>query len=150
MIITTPCIVDAANAIAKGSEFLASRGLDWPLAEVAGRKVHKCCVSDAEHAVRAAADGTLVVGADGVGRWSTNGRVIFDDMAALFIALGLGEGLDLAATREAHDTETRQFIEQYRASQPAEASPEELAEMRAAFGPGETVIDVISGRVTQL
>ena len=34
----------------------------------------------------------------------------------------------------------------YRASQPAEASAEEQYEMRAAFGPGVEVVDIITGR----
>jgi hypothetical protein len=46
--------------------------------------------------------------------------------------------------------ETRQVIQAYIARQPAQPSDEELAEMRAAFGPGEVVVDVISGRRTQL
>tara|TARA_R100001198_G_C5064497_1_gene113844 strand:- start:109 stop:483 length:375 start_codon:yes stop_codon:yes gene_type:complete len=38
------------------------------------------------------------------------------------------------------------FFAQYRASQPAQPSSEERFEARAAFGPGQTVVDAITGR----
>jgi hypothetical protein len=148
--ITTPCAVCAAHAELKNSAFFADRGMDWPTTEVAGRTVHKTCASEIEHLARNAADGTLAVGPDGIGRWTTNNSVIPGDCAALFAAFDLAPGLDLAATAAARDTETAAFLAAYRASQPATASPEEIADMRAAFGPGETVVDIITGRTTQL
>jgi hypothetical protein len=50
------------------------------------------------------------------------------------------------AAREADDDK---FFAEYRKNQ-RPLSGEELFEMRAAFGPGETVVDVISGRKTKL
>jgi hypothetical protein len=148
--ITTPCVVCATHARLKGSEFFASRGLDWPTRTVAGHTVHLTCDDEVENLYRYAKDGTLAISADGVARWTTNGTVIPADCAALFAALGLADDLDLAATTAARDTETAAFLADYRASQPATASAEEIAGMTAAFGPGETVVDIISGRVTQL
>jgi hypothetical protein len=44
------------------------------------------------------------------------------------------------------DIEQDKAIEAYRASQPAQPSAEEMFEMRAAFGEGVEVVDVITGR----
>lgn len=148
MIITTPCAVCAAQAPVK--PFFATRGLDWPLTEVAGHVVHKACAHDAERRVRDVETGQLVVGPDGIGRWASNGHAIPGDCAVLFAALGLAPTLDLAATAAANDAEAADAIERYRAAQPAQPSDEERAEMLAAFGPGATVVDVITGRATQL
>lgn len=148
MDITTPCAVCATDAQIKQSTSLASRGLDWPLTKVAGHTVHKTCARDLESLIRHATDGSLVI-EDGVGRWTTN-RVVPADVADQLAAFGLAPGLDLAATKAARDAETAAFLQQYRDRQPAQASAEEVAEMRAAFGPGAEVVDVISGRRTQL
>ncbi len=150
MITTTPCVVCAIQAQVKNSAFFATRGLDWPTREVAGHTVHLACAHDAETRVRDVADGSLVVGADGVGRWASNGHAIPGDCAALFAALDLAPALDLAATAAANDAETIAAIERYRAAQSAQPSAGQLAEMRAAFGSGATVVDVITGRVTRL
>jgi hypothetical protein len=147
--VTTPCAVCAAEAQIKQAPSLASRGLDWPLTKVAGHTVHKTCARDLESLVRHATDGTLVI-EDGVGRWTTNGHAIPVDVAAQLAAFGLAPGLDLAATKAVSDVETADAIQRYRDRQPAEASAEEVAEMRAAFGPGAEVADVITGRRTQL
>lgn len=148
--ITTPCAVCAAHATVKPSTFYARRGPDWPVTEVAGHTVHKACAYDAERRADDAATGQLVIGPDGIGRWATNGHAIPDDCAAEFAALDLAPALDLAATAAANDAEAREAIARYRAAQPAEASAEERAGMLAAFGPGETVVDALTGRVTQL
>lgn len=147
---TTPCIVCKTQAIVKGSAFFAGRGLDWPVTEVAGWTVHKSCASDAEHIVQVIASGELEVSATGVARWTSNSRPLFADTVALIIALGLGEGIDPAATARAQEKDTAAFLAQYRATQPAQPDAEQLHEMRAAFGPGATVVDVITGRTTQL
>jgi hypothetical protein len=148
--VTTPCAICAAHASVKPGLFWARRGPDWPLTEVAGHTVHKACAYDAERRVADVATGQLVIGADGIGRWSTNSHAIPDDCAAEFAALELAPALDLAATRAANDAEAAQAIAAYRAAQPAEPSAEQRADMLAAFGPGATVVDVITGRTTQL
>jgi len=150
MIILTPCIVCKTQAQQKGSAFFADRGLDWPVTVVAGRTVHKACASDAEHLVKVVAEGGFEVDAAGVGRWTSNGTVPPADSAALLASLGLAGSMDLEASAIVRERETLEFLARYRASQPAEPSGEELFEMRAAFGPGARIVDVVSGRTVQL
>lgn len=142
--ITTPCLVCATKGRA-GSEFFATRGTDWPTTEVAGHQVHRACASDAEHLARTVADGGLAIDA-GVARWTSNDRAVPDDCAALLAALGLAPGIDLAATAAANRAGMLEALAAYRAAQPPEPSAEELAEMRAAFGPGQRIVDVLTGR----
>ncbi len=59
-------------------------------------------------------------------------------------------GLDLAAAAATNDAEIIAAIQRYRAAQPAQPAAGQLAEMRAAFGPGAIVVDVITGRMTRL
>ena len=90
--------------------------------------------------------------ADPVGqvlRWSSNGRCPMDDMLAAWLTLGIITRDQADATSEARAEETRRFLEAYRVEAP-EPGPEQLAEMRAAFGPGARVVNVLSGRVTKL
>lgn len=49
--------------------------------------------------------------------------------------------------RDAERDEVAEFARQYRENQSAVASDEEMFEMRAAFGEGAEVVDVISGRI---
>jgi hypothetical protein len=148
----TACTVCHVQAILKDSEFFAARGLDWPMTVVltpggGAVRVHKACASEAESAVRHAGD--LDIDVAGVGRWTTNNHVIPDESAAMLIALGLAQGLDPEATAAARETETRAFLAAYRANPPV-VDAEQLAEMRAAFGEGVTVVNVITGQETQL
>lgn len=146
--ITTPCAVCATQARLKGfPQSWIGRGLDWPTTIIDGRRVHLACASEAGHLTRAVTAGDLAIDG-GVGRWVRSGQVVPGDTAALLARLGLAPGLDLAATAAAREAETAEFLAQYRAAQPAQASAEHLAELRAAFGPGETVVDVITGRET--
>jgi hypothetical protein len=148
--VTTPCAVCAVRAHTKSSAFYAARGLHWPVTGVAGRTVHRACASEAAWLARQAAAGTVAVGPDGAGRWAASGQVIPGDSAVLLVGLGLAPALDLAATAAAHDAETAEVLARYRATHRDPAPAEELAEMRAAFGPGTRVINVITGRETQL
>lgn len=149
MNITTPCTVCAVTAERRHSAFYAARGTGWPVTEVAGHTVHKACAAQAEFLVRTVAAAGLAV-AGGVATWTSSGRPVPGDSAALLVALGLGEGIDLAATKAAAEAAAAKAVEQYRAAQPADPSAEELAEMRAAFGPGAKVINVITGREVEL
>jgi len=85
--------------------------------------------------------------AQGIYRWATNGRIPFDDLLA-------DAGLTVAQ-RQAHtiarDRENAIFAAEYRkahANRPISA--EQRAEMRAAFGTGTTVVNVMTGRRTKL
>ena len=128
--VTTPCIVCATKARLKNSPFFASRGMDWPTTEVAGHQAHLCCSSEAEHLAMTVSHGILLIDGRGIGRWSTNDRVIPEDCAALLKAMGLAPSLDTEATRRARDTEAAMFLRDYRANPPI-PDIEQLAEMRA-------------------
>lgn len=82
----------------------------------------------------------------GVMRWKTNNAVPFNDVLA--DAKMQGFPVDLALSRAARDKDTTEFIAEYRKRyQPPDA--EQLSEMRAAFGPGVTVVNVITGDKTK-
>jgi hypothetical protein len=148
--ITTPCAVCAVQARHKNfARFWVARGADWPTRIVAGRRVHLACASEAEFLAKAVEAGDLEISDTGVGRWVTSGQVVPDDTAALLARLGLAPALDLAATSASREAQTAEFVTAYRLSQPAQASAGEIAEMTAAFGPGETIVDAITGRETR-
>ena len=70
------------------------------------------------------------------------GRVL---MADLLEKLALvTDKADVAATNAAREAEVAKELESYRANKKPHTA-EELAEMRAAFGPGTTVVDVLTG-----
>lgn len=56
---------------------------------------------------------------------------------------------DLSVQAAAREAEIDAFVAEYR-RQDAEPDAEQLCEMRAAFGPGATVVNVITGRKTKL
>ena len=85
----------------------------------------------------------------GVVRWKSNDSVPFDDMLAAFQKAGLD--LNMAASSKAREEESLRFLEDYRRRMANHVpSEEELFEMRAAFGEGTTVVNVLTGRKTQL
>lgn len=119
---------------------------DWPMTEVAGIPVHRCCASDATFAVESAA--RLQVSASGVARWASNGQVPFDDMLDLMEGLEvLPAGVDRALCAAARAADLSWTLATYRAVDP-EPSAEERFELAAAFGPGVEVVNVITGRRT--
>ena len=83
---------------------------------------------------------------DGIIRWNSNNCVLFDDAIALARHIGLP--VDPIASAQARDIETRQFLAAYRKNS-RKPTAEERAEMRAAFGPGKRVVNIITGRVTR-
>lgn len=82
-------------------------------------------------------------------RWASNGNEPFDDMLARWAELGYITAEQRAATNAARKESTAAFLAAYRAN-PPQRSAEDIAEMRAAFGPGETVVDVITGEKFEL
>lgn len=75
------------------------------------------------------------------------GRVVMSDMLEK-ISL-VTDKVDVEATKLAREAEVERELREYRAnSRPYGA--EDLAEMRAAFGPGATAVDVITGEEIQL
>ena len=83
----------------------------------------------------------ILFGADGVVRWKSNNRVLPEECREILSHTTLKDLFSEEASRAAEDAETLAFLEGYS----HRASEEEISEMRAAFGEGATVVDVISG-----
>jgi len=90
---------------------------------------------------------TAGVAFDGsVYRWTSNNRVPPAD-AAVEYGINRLPGFDAAAQDAARTAETSEFLREYRAAQKGlPVSAEERFEMRAAFGPGRTITNLITGR----
>ena len=79
-------------------------------------------------------------------KWASNGRYCPVDACQ-----DMGIPADLAAQEKARHHQVACFLARYRREQAnRQPSGEQLAEMRAAFGPGTTVVNVITGRRTRL
>jgi len=86
------------------------------------------------------------VDTNGIVRWKSNGRIPFSDMLVLWHQSGKKFNLELSIlVRKAEDA---QIINRFRAKQAArtpEQIREERAQARAAFGPGTTVVNALTG-----
>lgn len=101
---------------------------DWQRAEVEKR--------------RAQLESDTFVGPDGELRWTSNPTSVIpmDVFRDAYVAAP-------AAQQAAYDTNTTAFLREYRARMANHVpSAEELFEMRAAFGPGATVVNAITGQ----
>lgn len=88
---------------------------------------------------------------DGVVRWSSNDSVPPRDLLSDWFEAGCISKGTLRASLEARSADLDAFCAEYRKAQAnRKPSAEEMFEMRAAFGPGAEVVDVISGRRIQL
>jgi hypothetical protein len=86
--------------------------------------------------------------AKGVYRWKSNDQVPPFE-AHEYGARGFFEmpGFDYKKQREAREADTTTFLAEYRERMKNYVpSGEEMFEMRAAFGPGEEVVNVITGQ----
>ena len=86
--------------------------------------------------------GKITIDENGVAR-NCIGRVLMDDM--LEKLLHITDKASKGATDAARKAETAAFLEEYRKNYEG-PTEEEKAEMRAAFGEGETVVDIITGQ----
>ena len=86
--------------------------------------------------------GKITIDENGVAR-NCIGRVLMDDM--LEKLLHITDKANTEATRAARQAENEAFLEEYRKNYEG-PTEEEKAEMRAAFGEGETVVDIITGQ----
>lgn len=77
-------------------------------------------------------------------RWNSNDRIPFEDMLQNFVDAGWIGQLELDNSLVQRKIEDRIAIEAYRKNYRG-PSEEELFEMRAAFGPGETVVNILTG-----
>lgn len=87
-------------------------------------------------------DTTNATVTDGVCRWKSNGSVPPADCLDALAAAGLV--FDRQKTDEARQEGLRRLFEQAR-SQPRDDSPEAQSERLAAFGPGQEIVDVLTG-----
>ena len=94
-------------------------------------------------------NGEIFFGADGVVRWTSNNRVMPKDCREILSHTAYRDLFSEEASRAAEDAETAAFLESYRKNY-AGPSEEEKAEMRAAFGTGSTVVDIITGERIRL
>ena len=94
-------------------------------------------------------NGEIFFGADGVVRWTSNHRVMPKDCREILAHSAYRDLFDEEASRAAEDAETAASLEAYRKNYQG-PSEEEKAEMRAAFGTGSTVVDVITGKRIRL
>ena len=94
-------------------------------------------------------NGEIFFGADGVVRWTSNNRVMPKDCREILSHTAYRDLFIEEASRAAEDAETAAFLESYRKNYTG-PSEEEKAEMRAAFGTGSTVVDIITGKRIRL
>ena len=90
--------------------------------------------------------GRITIDEAGVAR-NCIGRVLMDDQMELLI--WVTDRANAEATHAAREAEVEAELAEYRAKYKG-PSDEELAEMRAAFGPGTTVVNVITGKKIKL
>ena len=105
---------------------------------------------NAEEEVRKAvaqADTQAMVEADGAIKWTGNGRYLMDDFCEKLEYAGYA--FDREATARKRDAQVEESLAEYRRNDRG-LSGEALAEVRAAFGEGATVVNVLTGRKTRL
>ena len=91
----------------------------------------------------------IFFGADGVVRWTSNNRVMPKDCREILSHTAYRDLFSEEASRAAEDAETAASLESYRKNYTG-PSEEEKAEMRAVFGTGTTVCDIITGERIRL
>ena len=90
--------------------------------------------------------GRITIDKNGVAR-NCIGRALMDDMLEKLSLVT--DKANTSATEAARAAENAEFLEEYSRSRKAH-SAEEIAEMRAAFGPGTTVVNILTGETTNL
>ena len=83
------------------------------------------------------------VDSNGAIRWKSNGNYLMDDYCEILEYAAYPFSRE--ATKAARDAQIAQQLADYR-SNPPMMTDEYIAEMRAAFGSGTSVVDVISGK----
>lgn len=100
---------------------------------------------NAENEVKKAveqADREAMVDSDGAIYWIKSGNYIPDDYCEKLEYAGYK--FDRQATKKAADAQLKNFLEAYRKNHHG-FTAEEMAEARAAFGPGTVVVNVLTG-----
>ena len=89
--------------------------------------------------------GEILKEEDGAVKWKRNGRYLPEDCVEKLAYTHFKFSPE--ATKKKRDAQTERSLKAYRESRKNHScSAEELYEMRAAFGAGETVVDVITGQ----
>ena len=91
-------------------------------------------------------NGNITIDKDGVAR-NCIGRALMDDLLEKLSFVT--EKVDVSATQSACDAEVKADLAAYRAAKHTPTA-EELSEMRAAFGEGATIVDILSGETIKL
>jgi hypothetical protein len=86
---------------------------------------------------------------NGAYRWKSNEHVVPAEIVTFWAIVGYITTDDAAASNAIGKAETAAFLAAYRKN-PPKYTPEQLAEMRAAFGPGAKVVNVITGQEIEL
>lgn len=84
----------------------------------------------------------------GVQRWISNNNTVPEDVQR---EAGVAPSI-IEATQAARQADLVRLVKRMRAAEEAmtpEQKAEEAYEMRAAFGPGETIVNAFTGRVTR-
>lgn len=85
---------------------------------------------------------------DGAAKWSSSGNYLPADVVEKLTFAG-ADFFSAEATAAKREAQTAAFLDSYRRNYKG-PSEEEKAEMRAAFGEGATVVNVITGKKTRL
>lgn len=91
--------------------------------------------------------GEIEVDENGAAFWVSSNNYLPEDCAEMLSYTDFI--FDIQATAEARDKQTNEFVEEYRKNYKG-PSEEEKAEMRAAFGEGAEIVDVITGKTIRL
>lgn len=91
-------------------------------------------------------EGKITIDEQGVAR-NCIGRALAEDMLEKVLMITVK--VNTEATQLAYSEETAEALKQYRENKKADTG-EILAEMRATFGEGTTVVDIITGKKTIL
>lgn len=84
-------------------------------------------------------------------RWNSNDRIPPQDCLDEMLAQGLITELQVAWSKTIRKAEDEAFLNEYRERMANyEPSAEEMFEMRAAFGEGEEVVNIFTGKRIQL
>ena len=82
---------------------------------------------------------------DGAAKWKSSGNYLPADVVEKLTFAG-ADFFSAEATAKKREAQRAEFLANYR----HEVTEEERSEMRAAFGPGATVVDIISGKRIRL
>lgn len=127
--------------------FLGEKPAD---ATVVGLTVHSSprCKLDAEGWVKSWLEGKAEF-KNGAFRWKSSKNVPPKEIVNFWAMAGYITFAEAEASLKVGKAETDAFLKAYRKN-PPKVTAEDRAEMRAAFGAGETVVNIITGKRTKL